>query len=530
MLLKFIKLPLIALLASILSCCTQSAINEKSTFVKISIPGHPVRINPMIYGQMLEDCNDRVIYGGVVGMKGEPRPHVDELMRHLHVPVMRWPGGTFVHEYHWENGIGPAEERPIVEVISWGGVENHQFGTDEFLQWCSRMNIEPYINLNMSTHPDYGGTLEESLHWIEYVNGHESTTYGKKRAENGHPDPYHVKYWCIGNENWGSFGVNTRETDAEYAARLLLWAQAIRERHPDLKLLAVGHTFGWDKTVLEQNGSLIDIITHHYYVHTPIQEGIIVDPHNSLFAPAKMEAHLKKIGTLLTEVNQALGRQDNPITISVDEWNNRHQVFDGENFKFTRHDPRRQFDVAVVACMLNAFVRQSEFVSMANYIFPVNGHGLIRTEGEDDAFRTSIYYAFELYRNLMLGTRLDVNISGPGIPGSSLEFSMEGDMAEMEMDDQILPFIDGACVLSDDGHINLTLTNRSPDKPMKVKIQVPDGFVPVKKWEISHPEIHAFNSADNRNEITAREETLSARNKSFVVQPCAWMLIQFSPK
>jgi alpha-N-arabinofuranosidase len=503
--------------------------SKETTQVAISIPDKPASINPMIYGQMFEDCNDQVIYGGIVGKNGEARPHIDEMLKPLRIPIMRWPAGTFIHEYHWERGIGPLDQRPVVEVTCWGGVENHRFGTDEFLRWCDKMGIESYINLNMANHPE-GGTIEEALNWIEYTNGSQDTPYGKKRAKNGHPDPYGVRYWCIGNENWGSFGVHTKESAAEYADRLHQWASAIRKKHNDLKLLAVGHTYDWDKTVLEQNGTLIDILTQHYYVHTPVKNDSIVEPMNSLFAPAKMEAHLVKLGALLDEVNAGLGRQANPITLSIDEWNNRHQVFDGEQFKFTRNDLRRQFDVTVTAGMLNAFIRQCTTIGMANYIFPVNGHGLIRTVGDDDAFRTPLYYLFELYRKMMTGKRLDVAIDGPGVPASDLKLSIHGDASEMEPGNQNLPFIDGAAVLADDGSIHIAVINRSPDTPRVVKFSFPNNYIPIKKWEITHSDLNAYNSADDRDEIIPQEEALTPKRTSFNIPPCGWMLIRLKTK
>lgn len=526
---SILSIPAIVLL--IFSGCspdqTGTSNDDRSpTTITVSIPATPADINPMIYGQMFEDCNDRVIYDGIVGLNGEARLHVDELLKPLQIPIMRWPGGTFVHEYHWERGIGPAEKRPVVDVKCWGGIENHRFGTDEFLQWCAAMEIEPYINFNMANNPTIGGTLQEALNWIEYANGEVNTPYGKKRAQNGHSEPYNVKYWCIGNENWGGFGIHKKETGEEYAVRLKEWASVIREKHPDLQLLAVGHTHDWDRSVLDLNTPLIDILTQHYYVHTPVRNDSIVNAPNSLFAPAKMEAHLAYLSTLLKDYNARPERAGRPITLSIDEWNNRHQLFNGEKFTFTRNDLRRQFDVAVTAGMLNAFIRQSPHVSMANYIFPVNGHGLIRTEGENDAFRTPVYYIFQLYRQLMTGKRLDVTVDGPGVSAASLDLSIQGDASEMELGEQFLPYIDATAVLAEDGSVNLAFTNRSHNKPGEVKIAVPKNFWPVKKWEISCPDINAFNDASNRDLIIPVEEPITNKSLTFQIPPCGWMLIQ----
>ncbi|MDR1601416.1 MAG: hypothetical protein LBS42_03205 [Tannerella sp.] len=202
-------------------------VSKTTTQVTISIPDRPASIDPMIYGQMLEDCNDRVIYGGVVNEDRSERPHVTTLLKELDMPVVRWPEGTYIHEYHWEKGAGPKQERPTVSTRVWGGIENHQFGTDEFLEWCRQLGTVPYINFNMGNQI-YGGSLGDALNWLEYVNGSTKTVFSQKRAKNGHPEPYNVPYWCIGNENYLPAGRHNRETAQVYSGRLHLWAFCFR--------------------------------------------------------------------------------------------------------------------------------------------------------------------------------------------------------------------------------------------------------------------------------------------------------------
>ena len=196
--------------------------------VRISIPDRLEAIDPMIYGQMLEDCNDSVIYGGLIRGDGTEHPAVNELLKPLNMPIVRWPAGTYIHEYNWENGIGPKESRPTVDCICWGGQDTNIFGTDEFLQWCKRIGTVPYINFNMSNNPKYAGSLGDALNWLEYVNGAENTAYGMKRVQNGHARAYDVKYWCIGNENYGPYGVHKAETAEAYSEKLYKWAKTIR--------------------------------------------------------------------------------------------------------------------------------------------------------------------------------------------------------------------------------------------------------------------------------------------------------------
>ena len=127
---------------------SQKAASDK-TKVRLQIPEKKIKIDPMIYGHMLENVNDSMIYGGVTDKKGNEYLHVTELLKPLEIPVMRWPGGTVIHEYRWKNGIGPRPLRPTDSTFAWKGIENYQFGTDEFLQWCKRIGTEPYINFNM---------------------------------------------------------------------------------------------------------------------------------------------------------------------------------------------------------------------------------------------------------------------------------------------------------------------------------------------------------------------------------------------
>lgn len=507
----------------------------ETTTVKVTIPEEPARIDPMIYGQMLENVNDKMIYGGVANEDGTVRRHLIPHLKELQIPVMRWPGGTVVYEYHWRKGIGPKGERPTVPNLAWGGTENYQFGTDEFLQWCKEVGTVPYINLNMSLHPEYEGTLGEALDWISYVNGDEKSELGKMRAANGHPEPYGVRFWCIGNENYlSSRGGRVQETDVEYAKRLKVWAGTIRHYHPDLKLLGIGHTTEWNGTVMKESGRFIDYLTQHYYVNSRVKDGEIQDPLRTLFAPAEMEAHLVLLGKQLDEANRELGREDRPIRLSVDEWNNRHSVNGEKGYKFSRQSPRRVFDVPVVAGMLNAFVRQSPHVGMANYIFPVNAHGLIRTVGDDGSFRTAIYPVFKEYRERMVGRKIDVEVKGASLDLSEIKPTIDGDTKYEKISwmGVSLPFVDSSAVLGDDGSISVSLVNRSPDVGQEVSVTVPEGYVCESVWKMVHPDINATNTAEKPDKIVPSVDEVSGGINGMKVEvpPCGLFIVKFVRK
>jgi alpha-N-arabinofuranosidase len=142
----------------------------------------------------------RCIYGGIydpdspLSDEHGYRKDVLSALRELDVPVIRYPGGNFIATYHWQDAIGPREQRPKRPELAWLGVEPNTFGTDEFMHWLSVLSegrkdrVEPYLCLNMGT-----GTLTEALAWVEYCNGTRDTYWANKRRENGHPEPYNVK-------------------------------------------------------------------------------------------------------------------------------------------------------------------------------------------------------------------------------------------------------------------------------------------------------------------------------------------------
>jgi alpha-N-arabinofuranosidase len=493
------------------------------TQVTVSIPDKPASIDPMIYGQMLEDCNDRVIYGGVVGSTGQPNPAVTELLKALNMPVMRWPGGTYVDEYDWEKGIGDIKKRPVIQARQWGQVETNQFGTDEFLKWCKEVGTKPYINFNMGWRvPLESGSLGDALNWIEYVNGSTSTAFGKKRALYGHPEPYNVKYWGIGNENYFF------ESAEHYGARLHRWAGTIKSLYPELSLIGVGHHYRWNDSILHQNGRLIDFLTIHFYMRARVKENVLENCLSTTFAPARIELDIKKNIELLDRINAELGRTANPIRYSIDEWNCRHSVFDGEKFTFTRHDDRRQFDIPTVAGMLNVLIRQSPAVGMANYIFPVNGHGLVKTTSDSNAYRTPTYYIFELYRKYMTGKRFDISITGQTVTVPAKHLAVEGSIdPEFDTLDLTLTNIDGAVMQPEEGVIYIALTNRSPDEKQRIKISLPEGYVSDKIWKLESDNINNINTLDNPlispqiTELKKRDKTLS-----ITMLPCGFNLIR----
>ena len=493
-----------------------------STQILIDNLSSQARIDPMIYGQMLEDCNDNVVYGGVVSKEGVVNATVAKKLSALQIPVMRWPAGTAIYDYEWQKGVGPI--RTAVKEKIWAGYEYYTFGTDEFISWCRKMNTEPYINIPMGNNNTFSHSLKDALDWVKYVNDTADSPMGALRARNGHESPYGVKYWCLGNENYLGNVFHTSESAETYAAMFKDYASAIKRLFPDVRLLGVGHTGSWNKTVVSECGEYLDFMTLHFYLNAKVDGSVLTEPEKTLFAPEKVEANIRLYARDLEEYNKSMGRTRNPIRFSVDEWNCRHSVRKGNGYSFTRKDARRLYDAAAIASMLNVFIHTSPNVGMANYIFPVNGHGLLKTVGEQDAYETPAYYVFDLYRRFMKGCAVGGSVRGPGLKDvnlTGLNLSGDADAALRNVTGDFC-FVGCAAAVDGEGRLAVAMVNRSYDTPQRVALHVEgrvDGYEVVEAWSLSHTDVCAENTPENRHNVKASRITVV--NNTIELNPCA---------
>jgi alpha-N-arabinofuranosidase len=185
-------------------------------------------------------------------------PEVVRFLREARLPMLRFPGGNFVSGYHWEDGVGPLDGRPALPNPAWAEVEWNHVGTDDWLRLCKLVGAEPFICVNAGN-----GSSEEARRWVEYCNGSTSTPMGRLRAANGHPEPYGVRHWEIGNELYGKWQIG--HTDGPgYAERYARFVKAMRAADPNLRIVANGHSAaGWNAALVERNGSDVRSISDH---------------------------------------------------------------------------------------------------------------------------------------------------------------------------------------------------------------------------------------------------------------------------
>jgi alpha-N-arabinofuranosidase len=304
-------------------------------------------------------------------------------------------------DYHWQWGIGARDLRPIWTNVAWSHApEPNDLGTDEYLALCERVHAQPSITVNVN---GAGATPQEAAAWVEYVNGAATTKYGGLRAKNGHPSPYGVRQWELGNEVFGDW-VRGHVDAGTYAQSVLQYADAMRAVDPNLKLIAVGAGVDWNTTLLKLAGSRIDYLAIHDY--TELSENAnAVNPRAQMMQRAsEFEASHRQTAELIAQLVPT-----RTIKLIVNEWNLFYPV-----------DVIESMDGAVYASrMMNGFEREGGIVE-ANCISDLlNGWigGVIQVS-RGRLYGTSQYYAIKLYNDHLGTERLFADVSSPELaPG-----------------------------------------------------------------------------------------------------------------
>jgi alpha-N-arabinofuranosidase len=184
------------------------------------------------------------------------RPDLLEAVAALRPPVIRWPGGYFAEFYQWKDAVGPQHGRKSHPINLWDDLDPNSFGTDEFIAFCRKVGAEPLLVVNIGQHDPHDREhlahhVREACDWLEYCNGDASTPWGSVRAANGHPDPYDVRIWEIGNEEGRSW----------YVEAVRACAAALKERCPGIRVVACDYR----DDLVARCGDLVDFFSVHRY-------------------------------------------------------------------------------------------------------------------------------------------------------------------------------------------------------------------------------------------------------------------------
>lgn len=462
--------------------------------IKIDVERKVGEIDKLLYGNFVEHLG-RCVYGGIYD-EGSPlsdergfRKDVLEAVKGLNVSITRYPGGNFVSNYHWKDGVGPKDERPPRMELAWARLESNRFGTNEFMQFAREIGTEPYFAVNMGT-----GTIEEAQQWVEYCNVAEGPYYAELRKQHGFAEPWNIKYWSLGNEMDGFWQMGHLNAE-DYAKKAREAAKLMKLTSPDIKLIAAGSSNyrpdadpnEWNATILSELRDVVDYLALHMYVGNPSD-----NYYNYLSTPLVLEERTKVVKGLIAREMENADRGDRePIYIAWDEYNSWYRARDAETMAGTRalEELYNLEDALVIAGFLNAFVRNADIVKMANMAQLVNVIAPIFTS-EDDMFLQTIYYPLQLFAQNVYGTSLDVFVDCDTY--ATDEFFVG--LGESTTKQEAVPYLDVSAAYLN-GEVIINVVNRHKDEAITTDIISQEGEFEgsVEIYEVNGPNVKARN-------------------------------------
>lgn len=475
------------------------------------------KVEPTIFGSFLEHLG-RAIYTGIYdenhpkSNKDGMRMDVAEAVKDMGVSIVRYPGGNFVSNYNWRDGIGPKENRPKRLELHWQSVEPNQFGTDEFMKWCELVNTSPMMAVNLGS-----GTIKQAQELVEYCNHEYDTELSEERIRNGSRKPYGVKYWCLGNEVDGCWQAGHMSA-IDYAKKAYEAAKLMKWTDETIKVVACGSsscdmpTFpNWDREVLEYGYDQFDYISMHEYDWPQTND---LDYFASYY---KMNKYINTIKTTINYV-KAVKRTDKDVFISFDEWNVGDQSLPKKgNWEIAPSLFEQKYtlkDALVMGGMLNTLINNSDVVKIACLAQLVNVVAPIITDKTDGILKQAIYIPFSLASKYASnGTSMRQIISSP---------TFESRYGEVN-------YISSSIVVFDDA-INILVANYSDeDTELEVKLDSFENLEAIEHLTLDGPDLKITNTFDHPNRVKMRNLDLPVvdGNKVNVTLPkLSWNVIR----
>lgn len=399
---------------------------------------------------------------------GGADPDVVRLLKESKLPLLRWPGGNFVSGYHWEDGIGPLDQRPARPNYAWGGVETNFFGTDEFIAFCRAVGCEPMICINAGS-----GTPEEAARWIEYCNGPADSPQGRKRAAAGHPEPYNVRHWEIGNELWGRWQYHWT-TAAGYVDRYHQFAPAMLAADPSITLYACGAPAMWGKAwndrLIRDTASSLRRITDHPLIGGDVPR--VTDPLDVFRDFMAVPDVLAGKWAGLRRDMEAAGIESPRLAVT------ELQMFahlgprgSGEKERLGSDNlvsPGTLAEALYDVLIYHRAIRQAPFVEMVTHSATVNHGGGLRKERER-VYAQPCHYAQTAFAEFAGATPVQIECRSPEEQAPMVLPDLKNAAQECRYES-----LDGLAAVAADGSLLVSLVNRGSAGPLSLAMEIKD--------------------------------------------------------
>jgi alpha-N-arabinofuranosidase len=445
------------------------------------------KINKHIYGHFAEHLG-RCIYGGFYVGDNSKIPNtngirndVADALKKLQIPNLRWPGGCFADTYHWKDGIGPKNKRPTIVNRWWGNVtEDNSFGTHDFLNMCTMLGAEAYVSANVGS-----GTVQEVADWVQYINFEGVSPMSDLRKVNGREQPWHVKFWGIGNEAWGCGGNMTAEYYAniyrQYATFMTGWSNS--EKLFRIASGASSNDYHWTEVLMRDipHAMLEGVALHHYAVTDWNKKGPATGFDEMQYMKTMKVALL--MDELITKHSAIMDKYDpqKKVALVVDEWGGWYDVEPGSNPGFL-YQQNTMRDAVLAGATLNIFHNHCDRVRMANLAQTINVLQAVILTNEEKMLLTPTYHVMEMYKVHQDATLLPLNVK----------------CNTYTIENETVPAVSASASRDEQGLTHLSLVNIDARKPQDISVNVQGKtFTSVTGRILTAADLNAHNTFEN---------------------------------
>ena len=479
--------------------------------VDASRPGP--KINRNLFGQFAEHLGHGIYDGIWVGPDSKIpntrgiRNDVVAALKAIKVPNVRWPGGCFADEYHWRNGIGPADKRAVTLNPNWGGVvEPNSFGTHEYMDFLDQIGADAYVSVNLGS-----GTPREAAEWFEYMTTAQPTTLAKERGANGHPAPYKVAYLGMGNESWDCGGNMTPEY---YLDQMKIYSRFVRNYNPEqqdkqqMLKIAVGpggdgprwtewtetimkayqqHTWSWD----------MDGLSMHNYTVVDWKDKFASTGFGEDEYAKFLKATLEMNG-LVDKYSAIMDKYDpqKKVALVVDEWGSWYAPLAGSNPGFLVQQNSIR-DAILAALNVNIFARHADRVRMSNIAQMINVLQAMILTDKEKMVLTPTYYVYKMY-----------------VPFQDAAFvPVTFDAGTYKHGDVSLPRVDAIAAKDKAGKLWVEITNIDPSQTADIEISLTGVTAQSAVGEtLTAPRVDSVNTFDAPGTVTPKRISAKSEN------------------
>ncbi|MFL6416690.1 MAG: alpha-N-arabinofuranosidase [Bryobacteraceae bacterium] len=471
------------------------------------------------------------------------RPDTTAQLRQLRAGMWRLPGGNFLSDWSWYDSVGDIDRRPPMLDDAWHAMQTNDVGMDEFMTLCKLIGVDPYITVNAGF-----GDAHSAAEEVEYMNGAANTRLGAMRARNGHPEPYHVKFWDIGNEPYGKW--QHGHTDLKYyVLKHNEFAKAMRKADPSITLLASGAMpdemtvegqsramhldpqaqFGseadWTGGLLAHSWGNFDGLTEHWYSRAG--KRFDYEHAKSLPADAPNEAGYVPVEETLLEW---VRHPSNRVAKKAEEWREYEKRFPAmadkkiflsiDEYSYSGAAPGLKSAMAY-AMVLNEMFRHTDFMKAAALTMGLsaldynNNSAILNTTG----------LLYKMYRD-QFGT-LPVDISGNS-PQPAPKYPPYGDQPKINAGSPTYP-LDMVAALTDDHKFLTVAVVNATETEQKFDLTVTGARVagPSKVWRMTGKSVDAANHVGQPQQVDAKELPAGNTQGAISVAPISISVYRF---